>query len=209
MDGVKVQGGPVGGSVYVNESTRTRAVPTAKPCGMCAVTPLTSLSAWRSSPSWGVAHLLHCVSFRTVGLAALAGHLIWTGCRHCIHLSIHRGPVAILCTARSGFDVWTLWGTPSRTYWIGCDAFAAIVIVLCQSCRAVLGLRPHRFRYRSGRKLWTSYRHTQIKMTSRGKIIHTFQHWRGMQGQNFFAPHGLGGHFGGLVRGEGVDTLRR
>ena len=31
----------------------------------------------------------------------------------------------------------------------------------------------------------------------------------GYRGKIFFAPHGLGGHFGGLVRGEGVDTLRR
>ena len=31
----------------------------------------------------------------------------------------------------------------------------------------------------------------------------------GYRGKIFFAPHGLGGHFGGACKGGGVDTLRR
>ena len=75
-------------------------------------------------------------------------------------------------------------------------------IALCQPRRAVLGLRPYRFRYCSGPKLWTLFRHTQIKTSSRSKIFHTSQHWRGLQGQNFFCATRFGGAFRDGVEGR-------
>ena len=54
----------------------------------------------------------------------------------------------------------------------------------------------------TGSKLWTYFRHYQKKFDARSKIFHTSQHWRGLQGQNFFCATRLGGAFRDGVEGR-------